>query len=77
MERPNTILGLTSHLVRQRWQALTPRNRMAVIAVAAIMGASSAVAVKAAMGGGCCASSSGCPMAQAHAGESDLPCHGQ
>ncbi len=82
MERPTSILGLTSHLVRQRWQALSPRGRWAAIAVAAMMGASGAVAVKSAMGcGECCGASSGCPMAaaQAHAqdGESNLPCHGQ
>lgn len=74
MERPNTILGLTSHLVRQRWQSLSPRGRWTAIAVAALMGASGAVAVKSAMGGECCGAS-GCPMAAA--AQSDLPCHGQ
>lgn len=75
MERPNTILGLTSHLVRQRWQALSPRGRMAAIGVAAILGASGAFAVKSAMScGECCGASSGCPMAAASADDAP-PCH--
>lgn len=83
MERPNTILGLTAHLVRTKWQALSPRGRTAAVVVAAMLGASGAFAVKAAMNcGECCAASSGCPMAAAAAhgdaapADDDVPpCH--
>lgn len=80
MERPNTILGLTAHLVRTKWQGLSPRGRTAAVVVAAMLGASGAFAVKAAMNcGECCAASSGCPMAaqaDAAAADEDVPpCH--
>lgn len=71
MERPQSILGLTSHLARVRWQALSPRGRTAAVVVAAVLGASGAFAVKAAVSGACCAASSGCPMAEAET----PPCH--
>lgn len=59
MERPQSIFGLTKHLVTVRWQALSPRGRLLSLA-ALVFAAVGAVAVaKAAMcsGGGCCASS--------------------
>lgn len=53
MERPNTIVGLTTHLVRQRWSMLGSRGRIAI----ALLGALGAVAgVKLAMCGACGAS---------------------
>jgi hypothetical protein len=72
MERPNTILGLTSHLVRQRWSALGRRSRIALLA----LGALGAVAgVKLAVCGSACGAA--CPShvaahAAAEAG-SDCP----
>ncbi|MFN7700066.1 MAG: hypothetical protein ACK6CU_11095 [Deltaproteobacteria bacterium] len=78
MQRPNTIFGLASHLVRVKWQALSPRGRTAAVIVAAMLGASGAFAVKAALGcGECCAASSGCPMAAGDAASDDgtPPCH--
>ncbi|MBX7192746.1 MAG: hypothetical protein K1X94_11840 [Sandaracinaceae bacterium] len=78
MERPQSILGLATHLVRVRWQALSPRGRMAAVVVAAVVGASGAFAVRSAMscGSECCAHG-GCPMAQAQAqDDGELPpCH--
>jgi hypothetical protein len=56
MERPTSILGLTTYLVRQRWSALGHRARVALL----VLGALGAMAgAKLAMGcgacGGCCA----------------------
>ncbi len=64
MERPNTILGLSTHLARMKWQALSPRARTAVVIVATVLGASGALAVRAATCDGACCSS-GCPSAHA------------
>ena len=51
MERPTSILGLTTYLVRQRWSALGQRARIAVV----VLGALGAMAgAKLAMGDGSC-----------------------
>lgn len=59
MERPTSILGLTTYLVRQRWSALGQRARIAVVVIGALGAMAGA---KLAMGGGscgeCCASRS-------------------
>lgn len=79
MERPQSILGLATHLVRVRWQALSPRGRMAAVVVAGIVGASGAFAVRAATScGDCCGHE--CPYAAAQAqaqadGADQMPCH--
>ena len=56
MERPNTVTGLAAHLVRTRWQALSPRGRVAATLVAGAMALGGVSAARMAMGG-CCASS--------------------
>jgi hypothetical protein len=59
MERPTSILGLTTYLVRQRWSALGQRARIAVVVIGALGAMAGA---KLAMGcgsscGSCCAAS--------------------
>ena len=74
MERPESIFGLTAHLVRLRWQALSPRGRVAAIATAAVLGlATAATGAHVAMGHACCAqhcaaraAAHGCPHAHGH-----------
>lgn len=51
MERPNTVTGLTAHLVRSRWTALSPRGRFAAVAVAGLLTLGGIGAVRAATGG--------------------------
>lgn len=85
MERPTSIFGLTTHLVRTRWQALSPRGRTFAIVAATALGVSGAWGVSAMTcdQGGC---EGGCPMARARAqaqmeqtqAESgDSPCHAE
>ncbi len=85
MERPTSILGLTTHLVRTRWQALSPRGRTFAIVAATALGVSGAWGVSAMTcdAGGC---EGGCPMARARAQAqmeqtqaeaSDSPCHAE
>lgn len=64
MERPTTVVGLTTHLVRTRWQALSARGRLVAIAGATVLAMGGLGAVRMAMGG-CCAGS--CSMRTAHA----------
>ncbi len=69
MERPQSLVGLALHAARLRWQALTPKGRMAVVAVGTFMTLAAATAgVHAAGHGACC--HGGCPseMAAAHGG---------
>ena len=61
MERPTSILGLTTYLVRQRWSSLGQRARIAVVVIGALGAMAGA---KLAMGGGggcgeCCAAGRG------------------
>lgn len=51
MERPNTVFGLASHLVRQRWSQLGGRGRLLVVALGIATAAAGAHAV---CGGGAC-----------------------
>ncbi len=67
MERPQSILGLTAHAARLRWQALTPRARMLTVALGTFMtlaAASAGVHVAT----GCSAHCGGCPSMAAHGG---------
>jgi hypothetical protein len=68
MERPQSIVGLAIHAVRLRWQALSPKGRMAAVAVGTFVTLAAATAgVHAASCGACC--HGGCPsQMQAHSG---------
>lgn len=57
MERPNTILGLTTHLARSRWQQLSARGRFFVVVGGAVLSLAGIQGARMAMGGACCASS--------------------
>lgn len=57
MERPNTILGLTAHLARTRWQQLSGRGRFLVAVGGAVLAMAGVHGARVAMGGGCCSSS--------------------
>lgn len=58
MDRPQSIFGLTKHLVTLRWQALSPRGRLLTLAAGMLAMIGVVAAVKAATcSGGCCAHS--------------------
>lgn len=57
MERPNTILGLTTHLARTRWQQLSARGRFFVVVGGAVLSLAGIHGARMAMGGGCCSGS--------------------
>lgn len=65
MERPNTVLGLTAHVARDRWQRLSTGGRVLIVVGAALVSLVGLVGVRMAVGGACCASE--CPMAAAQA----------
>jgi len=69
--RPNTILGLTSRVARERWQRLSLAGRFAVVIGAAFVSLAALTGARMALGGECC--SSGCPSMRAeHAAASSV-----
>lgn len=73
MDRPQSILGLVTHLARLRWQALSPRGRYAAIGVAAMLGAAGAMGVHAMS---TCCSEGGCAASSDCAASADCPSSG-
>jgi len=65
-QRPNTILGLTSRVARDRWQRLSLAGRFAVVIGAAFVSLAALTGARMALGGECC--SSGCPSMRAESG---------
>lgn len=64
MERPQTVLGLTKHLVTQRWQALSSRGRILTLAALTAASFTTVAAAHHVLGGACCGSS--CAARRAH-----------
>lgn len=59
-QRPNSVLGLTRHLVRTRWQSLSPRGKTLSVVAAVLFGAAAFVGARSLA---CCAG--GCPYQEA------------
>ncbi|MCB9604291.1 MAG: hypothetical protein H6721_06435 [Sandaracinus sp.] len=59
MQRPTSVFGLTRHLVRTRWEKLTPRGKTLSVVAAVLFGAAALVGARSLA---CC--SSGCPYQQ-------------
>ena len=64
MERPQSIFGLTKHLVTTRWQALSARGRIVTLAALMLASFTTVAAARMAMGGACCGHS--CAARRAH-----------
>lgn len=53
-QRPNTVLGLTAHAIRLRWENMGKVGRAATIVGALLLGAFSMSAAQCALGGDTC-----------------------
>jgi hypothetical protein len=57
VERPNTILGLSQHIVRERWRQLSTRGRVLVIGGGLLISLAGVQGARMAMGDCACAHS--------------------
>lgn len=68
-QRPTSVFGLTRHLVRTRWAALSPRGKTISVVAALVLGAAALVGARSAA---CCAG--GCPYQEAAAPSASDDC---
>lgn len=68
-QRPTSVFGLTRHLVRTRWAALSPRGKTISVVAAVVLGAAALVGARSAA---CCAG--GCPYQEAAAPSASDDC---
>ncbi|MCA9614884.1 MAG: hypothetical protein H6723_19340 [Sandaracinus sp.] len=68
MQRPTSVFGLTRHLVRTRWEKLTPRGKTLSVVAAVLFGGAALVGARSLA---CC--SSGCPYQQMQADSEVAP----